>query len=422
MKLESRGEPALLVVDGAQVGEAAKLGSGLPGRSGHLDGLDQGGLGCHRVAGALVKAGQRGRSTRGHVGQVEVVRHVQGLGGPPDRLVVAVTVGIGPSVHRQDLGTQPARWLPFHQMHGLGRQRQDVELVVGQQGVEGQSGQESGPVPVRGGVGQHSELVLNQGDGTEGMAGGRSGRARPHRQIDDVDASCSRADGARHTGIGEQFEGRSVMARRLVGAADGHGLVAGGDARRGRRCQVVGLEGVAGQLRRGALGLARRQHLGERRMQPGPLAGKQIPVDGLGQQGVAEGVPVGPDRDEDVGLDRPPQRSVEDGAVEVEPLGQQVVGGPAAEHRNRAHRETAVVIELIEAHQEQIGELGGHRAAAVSGCRDQFLGKKRVALGTPDDVLELAFGQRIGVEGPDQETHVGFVQGAEIEAGDAGKP
>ena len=101
----------------------------------------------------------------------------------------------------------------------------------------------------------------------------------------------------------QDLQRRLVVCGRLVRAADRHGLVAGLDARAQGHRQVVGRAGVAGQLGRGRVGARGGQGGDVGRVPADPLAGQQVAVDRLGQQGVPEGVAVA-DRQQDVGVDR----------------------------------------------------------------------------------------------------------------------
>ncbi len=90
--------------------------------------------------------------------------------------------------------------------------------------------------------------------------------------------------------VGEQLERLLVVVRRLVGAADPAGLVAGLDAGGERGVEVHRQPGVPGQLGGGAADVAGLERGDVLRVQPHPLAGQQVVVHRLAEEGVPEGV------------------------------------------------------------------------------------------------------------------------------------
>ena len=174
------------------------------------------------------------------------------------------------------------------------------------------------------------QLVAGQGQGPVGLAGGERRLARLGRQVDHVDAV--------DVGVGGQLERELVVPGGLVGAAHGHRLVAGRDAGADRGREVVGRPGVPGQLGGGAADPALLQRLGVGRVQPHPLAGQQVVVDRLGEQGVPEGVAVAADRHQHVALDGRAQRRVERAGLAVDDRGRAAGAGPGGRPRRRRGR------------------------------------------------------------------------------------
>ena len=129
-----------------------------------------------------------------------------------------------------------------------------------------------------------------------------------------------------------------------------------------------------------------------RRVQPDPLAGQQVVVDGLGQQGVPERVaaarPTAPARCASTAARR---RVVEPGGRRGPRRRASRSWGtrrPATD--GGAHHEPGGVVELVEAHQQQVGEVARAAPAARVGRGDELLGEERVALGALDDAAHVA--------------------------------
>ena len=221
--------------------------------------------------------------------------------------------------------------------------------------------------------------------------------------------------------IGQQLERLLVVVRGLVGSADGARLVAGPHGRGQGGDQVEGEPGMAGELGRRTRRRTAAQGLGVRRVQPYPLAGQQVVVDRLAEQGVPKGVAplVG---DQDVGLDGAPEAGVERGAVEVGRRGKHVVGDPAPGDARGPRHLAGGLVEPVEAHEQHVGQLGWDPAARSGRRPDELLDEERVALGPVDDVVDLLGTQLRRVQLGDEGADVGRLQWLELEALDAAEP
>nr|WP_264674201.1 hypothetical protein [Nocardioides lijunqiniae] len=122
------------------------------------------------------------------------------------------------------------------------------------------------------------------------------------------------------------------------------------------------------------------------------LAGQQVVVDGLAQERVAEGVVVAVG-DEDVRLDGPAQALVERDGDQARGGLEHLVGDLAAAGAGRPDDLPGVVVEAVQAHQQDVGEVGGHPAAGQGGRAGELLDEERVALGAGHDVAELGLAQ-----------------------------
>ena len=71
---------------------------------------------------------------------------------------------------------------------------------------------------------------------------------------------------------------------------------------------------------------------------------------------------------------------------------QQVVADPAAGHGGGADDGLGLVAELVEAHQQQLGEVVGQRLRQP-GRADQLLDEERVAVGALHDAGDLGLGR-----------------------------
>ena len=169
----------------------------------------------------------------------------------------------------------------------------------------------------------------------------------------------------REGGVGQQLEGRLVVPGRLVRAADGHRLVAGADAGVERRGEVVGRAGRAGPARRRcpARGCRRARWRRPRAAAPARrAAGRRRPPRRAARAGTRR---LAPRRHQHVVVRRRARRPTSSASSVTLLLGrQQVVGDPAAGHGGGADDGLGLVVEPVEAHQQQLGEVVGQRRAA----------------------------------------------------------
>ena len=154
-------------------------------------------------------------------------------------------------------------------------------------------------------------------------------------------------------------------------------------------------------------------------MQLEPLGGQQVVGDGLGEQRVAELVAALAPRLEDVVLDGGPQRGAQRGRVDAGDALEEHVRHPAADDRGDAHHALGVLVELVDAGEEEAGEVTGVGAAGA-GRGGELLGEEGVALGAAGDLLDDARGQ-VGADPAHDAAQVGVGQGAELEAGEGGQ-
>ncbi len=222
---------------------------------------------------------------------------------------------------------------------------------------------------------------------------------------------------------GQQFQRDLVVAHGLLRRADRHRLVAGPDAGGERGGQVVRFAGVAGQFGGGAV-----DSLVERRRVSGvdahPFTRQQVVVDRLGQQGVPEAVSRVAPRFEDVRVDRLAQGSVEQFVGQIDDRGQQVVRHATSRDSGDADDAAPLLGEAVEAHQQQVGQLGRHHVLLRPLGRggDQLFGEERVALGPVDDLAQVLLGERSGMQAVDELTHLVGVERRQVQALDARQP
>ena len=249
-------------------------------------------------------------------------------------------------------------------------------------------------------VRQPGELLGQQLGRALGVAARAQGLGGVDREPGPVD---QRLAGLAETG--EQPQRPLEVLGRLVGTTDLGGLVTGLHAGLEGGLVVVGELGVAGQLGGGAAGPSVADGGGVAAMEPHSLAGQQVVVDGLAEQGVTEGV-VAVAGDQDVALDGGAQALVERRVVEVGRDGEQLVGDPASGDARRPNHLARGLVEPVEPDQQHLGEVGGQAAVvgtvvAAGGGADELLDEERVALGTLDDHVDLVVGQ--DRPGPDAE-------------------
>ena len=276
--------------------------------------------------------------------QVEPLGHRQRVEADGLRLVVPAVAGQDPGVDRQHLGAQAAH-VVGEEVDGALRDRERVLVRLGDEERVRAGRQHPGPGVGRGVVGQLGELLGEELGGALWLAGVGHRRGRGDGELGDVAGVALAARRVR-----QQLERLLVVLGGLVGTAHGRGLVAGPDG--GAQCgvEVVGEAGVPGQLggRPGCAAVGQRS--GVLGVQPDPLAGQQVVVDGLAEQGVPERV-AALASDQDVHLDGLAQRLLELAGVEAGRGGEQVVGDLAAGDARDPHRLPGVVVEPVEADQ-----------------------------------------------------------------------
>ncbi len=189
------------------------------------------------------------------------------------------------------------------ELRRLAREGEDVHPAVGEEGHAREGVQQARPIDWRRVDGQHPQLVLCEGDRPERVAGGNRRRARPHGELHLIERSSGSADGCRHRRVGDELEGELVVAGRLVRAADGHCLVAGGHAGGGGSDEVVRGAGVAGKLCGCACDLAGGERLRVGGVEARPLPRKQVLIDRLGEESVTERIAFVAGGHENVRLD-----------------------------------------------------------------------------------------------------------------------
>ena len=209
------------------------------------------------------------------------------------------------------------------------------------------------------------------------------------------------------------------MAGCLVVPADPDRVVAGPDVRGERDREIAGGMRVQGDLggRGGRFGVL--QGLEKLSVQPSSLAGQQVVVHGLGQQGMPEPVAVLPIGHQHLLVDGRAQGAVENARVQPGHLGEERIGRVRSGARHRADDRGRLVVEPVDAHQQQFGQcLRQHRVGAGV---TEFLGVERVARCPPDDRPELGT-CGFAAAGPDQVDDVTVGERAELEAADARHP
>ena len=174
---------------------------------------------------------------------------------------------------------------------------------------------------------------------------------------------------------------------------------------------------MTGQLSRRAVGAMRGEGFGVLRMQSHPLAWQQVLVDRLGEQRVAERIAVGVERNQDVRFDRPAKSGFQCGCGEVGAVGQQRVRDMAPGHGGCSHGQPPVIADLVQPHEQQVGEIGRKRAVADLRCGDQLLDEERVALRAGEDVPQVSLGHRAWMELADQLACLPIAERPELKSG-----
>ena len=130
-------------------------------------------------------------------------------------------------------------------------------------------------------------------------------------------------------------------------------------------------------------------------MQPGALAGQQVAVDGLLQQGVPERVAAGRVGEQQLPADRLAQRLVERLLVEPGGRRQQLVVDPATGHARHPYDVLCGRRELLDPAEQDVGELARHLGRGLGGGGQQLLGEEGVALGPLEQVGQAGLRDRV---------------------------
>ncbi len=226
-----------------------------------------------------------------------------------------------------------------------------------------------------------------------------------------------------------QGERLVVVAVRLGRGAQLLGILPGPDGRGERAGNVMAGQAVLGQFRRGArhreplLVGEQRAHRG---VQPGPLPGQQVRVDGFAEQGVPEDIAFGAVGHEQLVGDRLPHRSLVFGGRQARCGPHQLVVGLAAGHGRGAEHLLGGVGQLLDPVEQQGRQPGGQDAvlAGIAADRggEQFLGVIGVALGPGHDVIQLGRVDADGRGGGEVLGQGGGIQWGEVDRDDAGQP
>ncbi|MCF0097132.1 hypothetical protein B0E54_06001 [Micromonospora sp. MH99] len=291
----------------------------------------------------------------GDVGEQPDALHPEG---PAGRQSVRL-VQLPPAVALAEQGHQPA---PLVQQAG-GAQRRGVGVHLGQSGA----GQRDGATEV---AGRHRRVqgLLQQRQVVHAEQVGRVGHQlpqlqRPFQQSTLLGVGVPVGGGAGRDPCGDK--GAGVVVRRVPVVGD-LGRGAAGDH----------------QVR---LGLDRG---GEPRVQPGVLAGQQLVVHGLADQGVPELVVAVRVGHHQLGGDRGAQRVLQLGLGQAGDLGEQTVGEAGAAGRRDPQHPLGRLGQPVHPGQQQVAQCLGQRRAAERGAGDgQLLDEEGVALRTVVDVV-----------------------------------
>ncbi len=128
------------------------------------------------------------------------------------------------------------------------------------------------------------------------------------------------------------------------------------------------------------------QRAGQCEVQLGMLAGKQVVVHDLAQQGVAEAVAPALVRRDDVRLRGLAQRRAQGGGVEAAGVCEDVVSDDPP-CRQQAQHVLRGLAQALDAHHQRVAQRRGQCAAPVEAGRQQLLGEERVALAALEEPL-----------------------------------
>jgi hypothetical protein len=214
------------------------------------------------------------------------------------------------------------------------------------------------------------------------LAGGPGGVGRPGQQLDPVQTGHSA--GVRH--LVPQLQGAFVVALGLRESVGRGGGLAGPDPCRQRPGGLAGRVPVDGQLggcyRGGDAG--QLGPLGERLRQAGvepcPLAGQQVGVDHLAEQGVTDVVAVlAGCRHQELAGDRGPQRLGRRLVAQAGHERQQPMGDPPAHHRDDRQDPGGGLGQPVDPAAEQVPERCRQFMRAGPHDRQELLGEEGVA-------------------------------------------
>ena len=134
-----------------------------------------------------------------------------------------------------------------------------------------------------------------------------------------------------------------------------------------------------------------------------------------------EGVRTRARADEHVAVDGPARRFVEGVAVEAHDVREKLVGDPATGDGCGPHDASRRVVECVDPHEQQDGEVVGD--GSPTGCPrgHQLLDEERVALGPRHDAAQVVLGDRSVGQVLHEAAYVGIGQRFQREAGDAGQ-
>ncbi|CAM5724493.1 hypothetical protein SVIOM74S_00696 [Streptomyces violarus] len=201
------------------------------------------------------------------------------------------------------------------------------------------------------------------------------------------------------------------------------GVVGGFQGGGQRLGEVVALPVVVGTLGSALRGPALPgEQPGERAVQPRPLPGEQIRVDGLTGEGVPEGVRVVAPGDEQLPSHRLAQRRLQLLLGKPDRLPQQLVLHPAPGDGRGPQHLLRGVGQLLEADQQHVGEPAGHPAGLRVRRREQLLRVEGVPLGPLHDPPHRRLRQRTPFELPHQPGHIGIAQRPQLQPLDGGQP
>ncbi len=151
----------------------------------------------------------------------------------------------------------------------------------------------------------------------------------------------------------------------------------------------------------------------------GPLAGEQVGVHRLLEQGVTEGVPL-PLRPQHLRVDRLPQGLVQGRPVEPAHREQEVVGHASPAHRGEPGHLARGRAEPLQPVEQHLGQPVGHAGAVPGG--EELLGEVRVALGAGQDPAHDRGRDRPAGQGGEERGHALGVERGQLHPADVGQP